>query len=217
VADDTRAEYVVSPGRRPRATSTAARRRDHPQGRATAKIAVPIVGDDEDENDEAFTVRLVAPNTGEATVIIRNDDLRSLAVGDALIAESDGENAVVRVPITLDAPTFRTVTARFATLDGTAGAPEDFLARLGTVTIPPGQTSATVEIPVVSDDRPEGDESSRSGSAARRRRRSSATPATWSCATTTRATWRRPPRPTSWRPRSSSASRGSGASGSASG
>jgi hypothetical protein len=92
-----------------------------PRGERTASLTVPIVNDDEDETDETFTVS--APGAPDATVTIRNDDLRSLAVGDALVLEGDGDNAVVRVPVTLSGPTFRTVTARFSTLDGTAARP----------------------------------------------------------------------------------------------
>jgi hypothetical protein len=131
-------------------------------GSAPGRITIPIVNDGVDEPDETFTVSIGAPTSGsatiadgQATVTIANDDLRALSVGDVRVTESDGQNAVARVPIALSSPTFRTVTVAFATIDGPARAPRDYLARFGTVTIPAGQTSAVVELAIVSDDRQE--------------------------------------------------------------
>jgi Calx-beta domain len=128
-----------------------------PAGASRATIRIPIANDTADEDDDAFTVNLGAPAgatvaDGQATVTIANDDLRALSVGDVTVAESDGPNAVARVPITLNAPTFRAVTVQYATIDGLARAPRDFLARFGSVTIPAGQTSALVDLAIVSDD-----------------------------------------------------------------
>ena len=134
-----------------------------PAGQRGALLGVPIVDDGEDEPDETFTVRIENPTgatikTAEATVTIRNDDVRTVSVGDVTVTEADGENAVARLPVTLNAPTNRAVTVRFGTLDVSARAPNDYLSRVGAITFQPGQTTALVEIAVVSDDRREADE-----------------------------------------------------------
>ena len=135
-----------------------------PAGASEATLRIPIVDDDVDEDDEQFTVRLEATDDadigddGAATVSIGDDDFRSLSIADANAREGDGENVVTRVPVTLSAPTFRTVTVQYATLDGVARAPIDYLSRLGTLTFAPGETQKFVDLAVVSDERKEGTE-----------------------------------------------------------
>jgi hypothetical protein len=128
-----------------------------PPGATSTTIDVPIADDADDEDDETFTVTLSAPVGATiarptATVTITSDDVRTLTVGDVAVTEGTGENVIARVPVMLDRPTFRTVTVRWATADGSATAPRDYLARLSQATIAPGQTRVLVEIPVVSDD-----------------------------------------------------------------
>jgi hypothetical protein len=136
-----------------------------PAGERGVLLGVPYVNDTEDEPDETFTVTigdaqgatLTSGRTqGDGTIV--NDDLRSLSIADGNAREGDGENVVTRVPVTLSAPTFRTVTVQYATLDGVARAPIDYLSRLGTLTFAPGQTQQFVDLAVVSDERKEGTE-----------------------------------------------------------
>ena len=128
-------------------------------GDTTKTVDVPIADDTADEEDEAFTVSFTSgARSAAATVTITNDDLRLISVGDVGVVERDGATTAAAVPIVLSGPTFRTVTVRWSTYDGTAKAPRDFLSRLATVTIPPGQTSVNVTVPIVSDDVEEGPE-----------------------------------------------------------
>ena len=134
-----------------------------PAGQTRATIPVALVGDTVDEDDETFTVTLTSVDgvgvlDGSGTITIANDDLRQLSIGDVTAREGDGQNTVVRVPLTLSAPTHRTVTVQFATFDLTARAPRDYLSRLATATIAPGQTSAVLEFAVVADNVREGTE-----------------------------------------------------------
>jgi len=135
-----------------------------PAGAREARLRIPIVDDTIDEDNETFTVRLGATDTaaigddGVATVTVGNEDVRALSIGDASVVEGDGENAVARVPVTLSAPTFRTVTVQYATIDAVARAPLDYLARLGTLTFAPGQVQQFIDLAVVSDERREGTE-----------------------------------------------------------
>lgn len=82
-----------------------------------------------------------------------------LSAGDATVTESDDQSVVARVPVTLSAPASRTVTVQYVTIDGTATAPEDYLARLATLVFAPGQTQHTVEVPIVGDHAAEQTES----------------------------------------------------------
>jgi chitinase len=67
-------------------------------------------------------------------------------------------NHQVSVPVTLSGPTNQTVRVHFATRNGTASAPSDYLARSGTLTFVPGQTSSAVQVTFVGENRPEPDE-----------------------------------------------------------
>ncbi|HEV2813704.1 MAG TPA: Calx-beta domain-containing protein [Solirubrobacteraceae bacterium] len=125
-------------------------------------VPLNVVNDFDDEPDEPFSVFLGTPTGGAATVAdgegivtIGNDDLRVVDVMDASTPEGDAGSSNAQFAVRLNAPTFRTVTVRYATADGLAKAPGDYLGRLGTLTFPPGHTVALVDVPVVPDDRQE--------------------------------------------------------------
>ena len=67
-------------------------------------------------------------------------------------------NHKVSVPVTLSAPTNHQVTVHYATRNGTASAPSDYLATSGTLTFAPGQASSAVLVTFVGENRPEPDE-----------------------------------------------------------
>jgi hypothetical protein len=56
------------------------------------------------------------------------------------------------------APSGRTITVAYRTVDGTATAGQDHLAASGTLTFAPGQTRRTVTVTVLGDDEHEGPE-----------------------------------------------------------
>ena len=60
--------------------------------------------------------------------------------------------------MTLSAPSAQPVTVQYATANGTATAGSDYQARTGTLTIPAGQTTGTITVPVIGDRLPEPDE-----------------------------------------------------------
>ena len=135
-----------------------------PAGQTVVQLQVAIADDTEDEIDETFSVRL-EPAPANATVVdgdgqvtITNDDLRIVDVLDISTPEGDGGTSTARFVVRLNAPTFRTVTVNFATADGLARAPADYLARLGLVTFQPGQTTANIDVVVAGDDRKEDPE-----------------------------------------------------------
>jgi hypothetical protein len=128
-----------------------------PAGAAFGVITIPVVDDSADEPDETVGITIAAAGTtitrAAGTATITNDDVRTLTVNDARVTESDEDaGTTARVLVSLDGPTFRTVTAQFATVPVTARTPADFTTRTGTVTFTPGQTQAFIDVPVRSDE-----------------------------------------------------------------
>ena len=114
-----------------------------------------------DEDDEAFAVNLSSPTNatiadGAGTgTITDNDPVPSFSINDASRTEG---SAVSGFLISLSAPSGRSVTVTYTTLDGTAKAPGDYTAKTANVTFTPGQTSKSVSISTVQDTVDEDDE-----------------------------------------------------------
>lgn len=78
-----------------------------------------------------------------------------LRIGNAVADETD---AAAHIQVTLDEQYFNTVTVNWATSDGSASAGSDFVAGGGTLVFAPGETSKTIDIPLLDDQAYEGDE-----------------------------------------------------------
>jgi hypothetical protein len=75
------------------------------------------------------------------------------------IAPFEGDvNANFSFKVTLSRATDKTVTVDFATMDGTAGAGTDYIAKTGTITFSPQTTEKSIEITIVGDTIKELDE-----------------------------------------------------------
>ncbi len=124
-------------------------------------IDVPVLEDELDEEDEAFTFSLEDPvglvlADGAATgTIVDNDDPPTLSISDATAAESEGSMAFT---VRLDAASGTIVSMQFATSDGTAKAGTDYEESAGTVTFKPGELTQTVSVAVLEDAVDEDDE-----------------------------------------------------------
>jgi hypothetical protein len=135
-----------------------------PAGVTKRTIAVPVNGDLVAEADETFTVTLSnAANASLARAqaigtILDDDALPALSIGDVVVTEGSGGSTLASLPVTLSAPASLNVTVRYATYPGTAAAMSDYVARAGILTLPPGATSATIDVAVVPDARPERNE-----------------------------------------------------------
>ncbi len=81
-----------------------------------------------------------------------------LSVDDVTIAEDAAGAGGVVFTVSLSEPATTTVTANYETRDGSAVAGSDFTYSSGTITIPAGQSEATITVPVVSDTVFEDDE-----------------------------------------------------------
>ena len=134
--------------------------------RATeATVTVPLRQDSFDENTETFWLRLAGPVgatilDGTATGAIADDDpLPELSIGDA----GATEGAPVSFEVRMAPASGRTVTVPWATEAlppgaGAASPDADYTAATGTVTLPPGTTTARVEVATLPDDVSESDE-----------------------------------------------------------
>lgn len=140
-------------------------------GRTVATIAVPVVGDRVDEAIETFAVNL----TAVAHVVVadgqgigqinENDPLPVVSVDPTVATEGNAAVFTVR----LSAPSDQVVQVGFTTSDGTATAAEvraaislagpsrlanggiDFLPLTGTLVFRPGETVASLSIPIPTD------------------------------------------------------------------
>lgn len=82
----------------------------------------------------------------------------ALAIGDAQVVEGDAGQASLVFQVGLSRGSAVPVTVDFATADGTATAPADYLAGAGTLTIPAGTVTTSVTVSVVGDAAVEPDE-----------------------------------------------------------
>lgn len=136
-------------------------------------ISATTIPDVVDELDETFTLQLTQPESsgtggyvyamgdGSATGTISDDDAEpELTIGDISL-EPEGTStstAVATFTVTKTGATDRDVTVDFETADGSAIAEDDYVAKSGTLTFAPEETSKEVSVEVVRDDLNEADE-----------------------------------------------------------
>ena len=129
-------------------------------GATTATIAVGVLSDSMDEDDEVVHVELSNPTNASiadfqgALTITDDDSTPSLSIADGT---STDENSVT-VVATLSAASGRSVTLNAAASDGTATQGSDFNAFSSTVTFASGETTKSVTIPLINDSSDEDDE-----------------------------------------------------------
>jgi len=135
-----------------------------PTGSTSTDITVTILDDAVFEDDETFTVTLSNPQEATlgtpkvAAVAITDDDVLpelSFSAASSVVAEAAGS---VDLTVNLSVASTADVTVDYATTDGTAAAGADYTATSGTLTIPAGQLSGTITVPILDDAVFEGDE-----------------------------------------------------------
>lgn len=130
-------------------------------GTTTKNIPVTMVQDAIDELNETFIVTLSNPSNSTisraaATITITDDDpTPSLAVNGSNLTEAA---ANLNFTITLSGTSSRTVTANYATSNGSATAGADYTSKSGTVTFAPGVTSQSIAVGILADNTDEYDE-----------------------------------------------------------
>lgn len=135
-----------------------------PAGQLCTPVNIPILDDAVAEGNETFTVTLSNPSAnvtlGNATATVTiadNEGVPSLSINSVSVNENDGTAGLT---VTLSAPAAQNVTFTINNQNGTAVAPSDFTAISNqTFTIPAGQTSVAINIPVINDLLIEGNES----------------------------------------------------------
>ncbi|MBD8524602.1 Calx-beta domain-containing protein [Pseudomarimonas arenosa] len=137
-------------------------------GQTSRTITRSVVTDSIDEPDESFLIRLSNPvNAGIADAeaqgsIIDDDAAPSLSIdsGGCSVTEGDSGSTGCAFVLRLSSASGRTVSFNTATTGGTATAGVDFSAHSSTArSIAAGQTSLTVNVPVLGDTLDEADES----------------------------------------------------------
>jgi hypothetical protein len=128
-------------------------------GQTTKKVAVTVNGDLLDEaNNDTFFVNLSAPTN--ATLedaqgrgrITDDDPLPTVSIGNVTVPEGDSGTVAATFTLSLSAPSGRQVTVDYATADGTAHAPGDYVAVPSTArTFTAGQTTRTITVLVNGD------------------------------------------------------------------
>ena len=139
-------------------------------GTQALPVDVPVVGDLQDETDEAFFLALSSVSggviaDGRGSGVIRDDDGPQVTLSSASVAEGDvgTTDAVFGVTLTTSngAPTQEAKTVAYATESVTAAAGIDFDGTSGTLTFPPASASGStlnVRVPVRGDTADEPDE-----------------------------------------------------------
>jgi hypothetical protein len=131
-------------------------------GETEKTIAVTIVDDNVDEDDEDFTIDLSNATSGitidvsQATGTIYDDDAEPyLSIGGVTVGEEAGS---AEFTVSLSAPSGKDISVDYYTWDNTATADDDYSSVSGTVLIAAGDTSATFSVTIASDTLDEDDE-----------------------------------------------------------
>jgi hypothetical protein len=135
-----------------------------PVGQTSATISVLVNGDRLPESNETFFVDLsqatngfIAIGRGQGTIM---DDEQRISIGDVTKSEGKkGQTTLFTFTVTLSAAYDQPVTMSFNTTDGTAKTSDaDYVAKSGTLTFNPGETTKTITIVVNGDSKREADE-----------------------------------------------------------
>jgi hypothetical protein len=136
-----------------------------PAGALEGLVAVPLMDDGTYEGNETFGLRITGATgalvAGDSAVgtILDDDTAAVVSVGDVTVREEDpGGPGIAHVPVTLDRAPGQAVTLTYAVASGSAVAGQDFVVPSGSVVVAPGQTLATIDVELVADLEPEGDE-----------------------------------------------------------
>jgi hypothetical protein len=133
-------------------------------GETSKTITVLVKGDRVGEPNEAFVVNLssstnatIGDGHGVGTIV---DDEPRVSISD--VSKKEGkknQTTLFTFTVTLSAAYDQPITTSFKTTDGTAKtSDQDYVARTGTLTFNPGETTKTITIEVKGDSKREADE-----------------------------------------------------------
>ena len=124
-------------------------------GDTTKTVSFTMVQDTLDELDETFTIGLSNPtnttiSNATGTVTITDDEgTPTLSVAHVTTTDESATNLIAT--ITLSGVSSQVVTANYATADGTATAGSDYTSTSGSLTFNAGDTTKTVNVPILAD------------------------------------------------------------------
>ncbi len=110
-----------------------------------------FIGGDWNTRFDDFSVVVSDPACGSST----------LSIGNASVTEGNSGTTLLSFPVTLSHAVDVAVSVDYTTQDGTANAGSDYVAQTGTLTIPAGSTTETINITVNGDAKAELDETLR--------------------------------------------------------
>ena len=121
-------------------------------GTTTRTIPVTVNGDTTGEANETLLVNLsaasgatIADAQGTGT-IVNDDSVPTLSINDMSMTEGNSGTKTATFTVTLSAASASPVSVTYATANGTAAAPSDYAAVVGSVTFPAGSTSQTLSV-----------------------------------------------------------------------
>ena len=133
-------------------------------GQTTKTFTVAVIGDRSAEPTENFVVNLSAATNGlivdsQGVGTIFDDEPR-ISISDVTKAEGKkGQTTLFTFTVTRSAAYDQAVTMSFRTVDGTAATGDsDYVAKTGTLTFAPGETTKTITIEVKGDSKREANE-----------------------------------------------------------
>ena len=134
-----------------------------PGGPLTQTITVLVNGDRLGEPNETFSVNLsqatnafISDGLGAGTIV---DNEPLISISDVTKAEgSVGQKTLFTFTVTLSAAYDQAVTMSFRTVNGAATSGSDYVAKTGTLTFAPGETTKTITIEVKGDSKREANE-----------------------------------------------------------
>ncbi|QEI04969.1 DUF4214 domain-containing protein [Pigmentiphaga aceris] len=136
-------------------------------GQLTGTTTLTAVQDTLDEFDETIIVGIQSisggdnarADTGTVQVTITDDDAPPvMSIAPASVTEGNSGTTAMVFTVTLDAVSGKTVTVNYATSDGTATAGSDYIAKSGTLSFAPGETTKQITVLVTGDTVTESDE-----------------------------------------------------------
>jgi len=132
-------------------------------GQIVKTFIINISNDSLNEPNETVALALGTP-TGSAgtaapstaTLTINDDDGGgpsgpTLSINNVTVTEGDSGTANATFTVSLTAPSSQTVTVNYSTSDGTAFSPSDYVAKSGTLTFAPNQTTQFISVAVRGD------------------------------------------------------------------
>ena len=122
-------------------------------------FTVPILIDQLDEDDETIQLSITGVSGGaslgtptSATVVIVDDDPLPVVSASAIaLSEGNGGMGIANLVVNLSSPSGREVRVNYASRNGTAISPDDYIGVSGTLIFQPGETSRNIEVAIVGD------------------------------------------------------------------